>query len=90
MYLSGSAMLMSAVLVGLVPVSKLKGFGLRECGEAVVELANHNFESAAGFGTEVALFVDVLLPPVLLPGIPSDPPPELPDNALFEPVVADA
>lgn len=42
-------MLMSAVLVGFVPVSKLNAFGLSECGEAVVELANHSFESVAGF-----------------------------------------
>lgn len=78
----------SAVLVGFVPVSKLNGFGLSECGEAVVELANHNFESDAGFGTDDALVVDVWLPPPLLPAMPSDPLPELPDNTLFEPDVA--
>lgn len=50
---------MSAVLVGLVPVSKLNDFGLSECGEAVVELANHDFESVAGFGTDDALVVVV-------------------------------
>lgn len=78
---------MSAVLVGLVPVSKLNGFGLSECGEAVVELANHNLESAAGFGTDDVL-IDVLLVPFgPLPRPPSALLPELPDNTLFEPVV---
>lgn len=57
-YLNGSAVLMSAVLVGFVPVSKLNAFGLSECGEAVVELANHNFESVAGFVLVVEPFVD--------------------------------
>lgn len=79
---------MSAVLVGLVPVSKLKGFGLRECGEAVVELANHSFESPAGLGADEALVVDVLLAPPLLPGMPSEPPPEPPVSVVFEPAVA--
>lgn len=57
-YLNGSAVLMSAVLVGFVPVSKLNAFGLSECGEAVVELANHSFESVAGFVVAVEPFVD--------------------------------
>lgn len=35
----------SAVLVGLLPESKLNCLGLSECGEAVVELANQSFES---------------------------------------------
>lgn len=77
---------MSAVLVGLVPVSKLNGFGLSECGEAVVVEANHNLESLAGFGTDDAFVVDVLLAP-LLPPMPSLPLPELPDNTLLDPVV---
>lgn len=52
---------MSAVLVGFVPVSKLNAFGLSECGEAVVELANQSFESAAGFAIDdaTAELVDV-------------------------------
>lgn len=50
---------MSAVLVGFVPVSKLNAFGLSECGEAVVELANHSFESVAGFVVAVEPLVDV-------------------------------
>lgn len=54
-YLSGSATLMSAVLVGFVPVSKLNAFGLSECGDAVVELANHNFESAVGLAIDDAV-----------------------------------
>lgn len=45
---------MSAVLVGLVPVSKLNAFGLNECGEAVVELANHSFESTVGLDMDDA------------------------------------
>lgn len=57
-YLNGSAVLMSAVLVGFVPVSKLNAFGLSECGEAVVELANHSFESVAGFVVVVEPLVD--------------------------------
>lgn len=69
---------MSAVLVGFVPVSKLNAFGLSECGEAVVELANHNFESVAGleiavepvagdeFVADKALFVPDILPLSLL------------------------
>lgn len=77
---------MSAVLVGLVPVSKLNGFGLSECGDAVVELANHSLESAAGFGTDDAFVVDVLLA-ALLPLMLSLPLLELPDNTLFELVV---
>lgn len=73
-YLSGSTALMSAVLVGFVLVSKLNAFGLSECGEAVVELANHSFESVAGFDIPVALAA-------------FDPPPLVfvPDNALFVP-----
>lgn len=47
-YLRGSAVFKSAVLVGFVPVSKLNALGLSECGDAVVEFANHNFESAVG------------------------------------------
>lgn len=74
-YLSGSTALMSAVLVGFVLVSKLNAFGLSECGEAVVELANHSFESVAGFDIPVA-FADVVEP--LFDGF-------VPDNALFVP-----
>lgn len=73
----------SAVLVGLVPVSKLNCFGLSECGEAVVEFANHNFESVAVFCTAAVdvvegIFVEpllLLLPP---PPIPAPPPALLP------------
>jgi hypothetical protein len=39
----------SAVLDGFVVLSKLNAFGLRECGEAVVEFAIHNFESVIVF-----------------------------------------
>lgn len=68
---------MSAVLVGFVLVSKLNAFGLSECGEAVVELANHSFESVVGFDRPVALADDVVEPPTF-DALP-------PDNALFVP-----
>lgn len=74
-YLSGSAVLMSAVLVGFVPVSKLNAFGLSECGEAVVEFANHNFESVAGFAID-----DAPVAPVAVDEFD-------PDNALLLPVI---
>ena len=76
-YLSGSTALMSAVLVGFVLVSKLNAFGLRECGEAVVELANHSFESVVGFDKPVAFADDVVEPPTF-DALP-------PDSALFVP-----
>lgn len=57
-------------------VSKLNAFGLSECGEAVVELANHNFESVAGFDKPVA-FADDVDPPAFDAFVP--------DNALFVP-----
>lgn len=68
---------MSAVLVGFVLASKLNAFGLSECGEAVVELANHSFESVVGFDEPVAFVDDVDEPPTfdVLP----------PDKALFVP-----
>jgi hypothetical protein len=40
---------LSAVLDGLAPLSKLKDFGLSECGDAVVELAIQIFESVKAF-----------------------------------------
>lgn len=67
---------MSAVLVGFVLVSKLNAFGLSECGEAVVELANHSFESVVGFDKPVT-FVDVVEPPTFDAFAP--------DKALFVP-----
>lgn len=76
-YLSGSTALMSAVLVGFVLVSKLNAFGLSECGDAVVELANHNFESVVGFDKPPA-FAEELVEPPALDAI-------APDNALFVP-----
>lgn len=66
---------MSAVLVGFVLVSKLNAFGLSECGEAVVELANHSFESVVGFDRPVALADDAVEPPTF-DALP-------PDNALL-------
>ena len=86
---------MSAVLDGFVPLSKLNAFGDSECGEAVVEFANHNFESAVGFGTDDGVVVDVFVPetllllavrpPLLLP-LPLSPPVALPlDNAVVVP-----
>lgn len=39
----------STVLDGLMPLSKLKAFGLSECGDAVVEFAIHILESASVF-----------------------------------------
>lgn len=76
-YLSGSTALMSAVLVGFVLVSKLNAFGLSECGEAVVELANHSFESVVGFDKPVAFADDVVEPPTFDAFAP--------DRALFVP-----
>lgn len=78
-YLSGSTELISAVLVGFVLVSKLNAFGLSECGEAVVELANHSFESVVGFDNPVA-FADVedVVEPPTFDALP-------PDKALFVP-----
>jgi hypothetical protein len=46
------------VLDGFVVLSKLNVLGLRECGEAVVEFAIHNFESVIEFWMFV-LDVDV-------------------------------
>lgn len=40
-------------------LSKLKALGLRECGEAVVEFAIHNFESVIEFWIFVVFDVDV-------------------------------
>lgn len=68
---------MSAVLVGFVLVSKLNAFGLSECGEAVVELANHSFESAVGFDKPVAFADDAVDPPTFDAFAP--------DKALFVP-----
>lgn len=68
---------MSAVLVGFVLVSKLNAFGLSECGEAVVELANHSFESVVGFDSPVAFADDAIDPPTFDPFAP--------DKALFVP-----
>lgn len=76
-YLSGSTALMSAVLVGFVLVSKLNAFGLSECGEAVVELANHSFESVVGFDKPVAFADDAVDPPTFDAFAP--------DKALFVP-----
>lgn len=78
-YLSGSTALMSAVLVGFELVSKLNAFGLSECGDAVVELANHNFESVVGFDKPPA-FADELLDPPALDAF-------APVNAQFVPVI---
>lgn len=79
-------MLVSSVLVGFVPVSKLNCLGLSECGEAVVEFANHNFESVGVFCTDVPDCVDAkldvlkvpLLPPLTLPPLVFPLPPPLP------------
>lgn len=76
-YLSGSTALISAVLVGFVLVSKLNAFGLSECGDAVVELANHSFESVVGFDKPVAFADDVVEPPTFVAFAP--------DKALFVP-----
>lgn len=65
------------MLVGFVLVSKLNAFGLSECGEAVVELANHSFESVVGFDRPVAV-ADVAVEPPTFDALP-------PDNALFVP-----
>lgn len=48
----------SAVLDGLVPLSKLNVFGLSECGDAVVELAIHNLESVIVLGRVVLVVVE--------------------------------
>lgn len=68
---------MSAVLVGFVLVSKLNAFGLSECGEAVVELANHSFESVVGFDKPLVLADDAVDPPTVDAFAP--------DKALFVP-----
>lgn len=70
---------MSAVLVGFVLVSKLNAFGLNECGDAVVELANHNFESVDGFDKPPA-FADEFVDPPAFDAF-------APVNALFVPVI---
>lgn len=58
-YLSVSTTLPeSAVLDGFVPLSKLNVLGLSECGEAVVELAIHNFDSALAFGNVATVVVE--------------------------------
>lgn len=57
----------SAVLVGLVPLSKLNVFGLSECGDAVVELAIHNLESVIVFCIFVFVVVEEYDAP-LFPG----------------------
>lgn len=57
----------SAVLDGFVPLSKLNVFGLRECGDAVVELAIHNLESVIVF-CMVVLVVEEEYEAPLLPG----------------------
>lgn len=57
----------SAVLDGFVPLSKLKVFGLSECGDAVVELAIHNLESVIVFCIVVLVVVDEYVDP-LFPG----------------------
>lgn len=44
--------------MGLAPLSKLKVFGLSECGDAVVELAIHNLESAIVFCIVVLVVVE--------------------------------
>lgn len=77
----------SAVLVGLVPVSKLNCFGLSEwCGEAVVELANHSFESVTVFCTAAVEVVEgILVEPMLLLLLPPTPAP-LSVNAVFTPL----
>lgn len=59
-------------------VSKLNAFGLSECGEAVVELANHSFESVVGFDKPVAFADDDVVEPPTFDALP-------PDNALFVP-----
>lgn len=69
-YLNGSTALISAVLVGFVLVSKLNAFGLNECGEAVVEFANHSFESVVGFDIEA--FADVAVEPPMFDVFPVD------------------
>lgn len=48
----------SAVLDGFVPLSKLKVFGLSECGDAVVEFAIHNLESEIVFCMVVLVVVE--------------------------------
>lgn len=68
---------MSAVLVGFVLVSKLNAFGLSECGDAVVELANHNFESVVGFDKLPAFAEEFVDPPAFDAFAPH--------NALFVP-----
>lgn len=65
---------LSAVLVGLVPLSKLNVLGLSECGEAVVELALiHSFDSDSWLW----MAADVELEPPLVPA-PPEPAPPLP------------
>ena len=65
---------LSAVLVGLVPLSKLNVLGLSECGEAVVELALiHSFDSDSWLWRAA----DVELEPPLVPA-PPEPAPPLP------------
>lgn len=73
----------SPVLVGLVPVSKLYVFGLAECGDAVVEFANHIFESFPTCCTEVpddevlpvepADTIGLQVPVALIPPLPPKP-----------------
>jgi hypothetical protein len=59
----------SAVLDGFVALSKLKAFGLSECGDdAVVELAIHNFESTIAFCIFTLVVVDVYVDEPLLLG----------------------
>lgn len=58
-------------------MSKLNAFGLSECGEAVVELANHSFESVVGFDKPVAFADDAADPPTFDAFAP--------DRALFVP-----
>lgn len=57
----------SAVLDGLVPLSKLNVFGLSECGDAVVELAIHNLESLIVFCKVELVVVEEYAAP-LFPG----------------------
>lgn len=89
-YLRGSTVFISAVLVGFVPVSKLNAFGLSECGDAVVEFANHNFESVPGLemveADAVALAAEFVLGrPLLFPTMLPSPPALLELPAMLPP-----
>lgn len=58
----------SAVLVGFVPLSKLKVFGLNECGDTVVEFAIQSLESVIVFCSVVLLDEEEYEGP-LFPGV---------------------